>query len=233
MLQNNNLRYLILLLSITSIVFLAGCMNPNLGKFKLSEDSLADSIEFDEKGTHYSLIDKNRIAELSLQYIKPYPGFEYNGILLSKISEQGVEMQGIYQFAANFKLYIDKKDEWDHYTLVIEYNSQNDQYSVIEGSISGVRAALPSEIKKSAFELAKTEPDVNSYISENNKRYDQVSYRWYYNENELSKIQNAWPDITGEKWIVITVGHTNDPEPFPYLVAVNLDQQKVLPVRWF
>ena len=228
MLKKNTTKYLILLLSVMSIILLVGCVKQNLGKFQLSEDYLANSIEFDKKGTHYSLIDKNRIAELSLQYIKPYPGFEYKGMLISKIMEQGGRTQDTYRFRAWFRLYLDKKDEWDDYTFDIEYNPQNDQYSVMDDSIFITRESLPSEIKNEAFELAKTEPEVNSFISDTNRRYDQVSYRWYYNEDELTEIKDTWPDITGEKWIVITVGHTNDPDPWPYFVAVNINQQNVL-----
>ena len=218
----------VLILSVFSALLIVGCVDLDLEQFNTTVDSLADTIEIDKEARHYSLIDKYRIAELSFDYIKPYPGYEYKNILVAQLLEQAGRTETTYRFRAWYKLYLEERDEWDDYTFDIEYNTLTDTYSIIEESISITRESLPDELKKEAFELANKNNKVHEFVSRNNVQYNRVTYRWYLDDSELTKIKDDWPTISGNLWIAVTLGHTGEPNSFPYIALVNIDQEKVL-----
>jgi len=215
-----------ILILVGIILFISGCGYTN--NFQLTEKVLADSLEFNEKGTNYNILDKERIAAISMPYIQPYPGYAYQEILESEIMERGSVSSGIYNFRVGYKFAIDKKEELDHYGFNFEYNSKDDSYSVIEEGIFITRMAVPDSVKKEAFNLAKTDPEISAYLSVSKKDdYQEKTYRWYLNADELKKDFN-FGEYTDGLWVAIILGYSNAGEPFPYLVLVNLEQSQVV-----
>ena len=220
------LKEILILMGI--IFFISGCENQEINNFQLTEKTLADSLEFNEKGTNYNLLDKQRIAAISMPYIQPYPGYTYQWILESEIMERGSASSDIYRFSVSYKFAIEKKEELDDYIFNFEYNSKEDSYSIVDEGIFITRMAVPDKVKKDAFELAKTDSEISAYISISKKDdYQGKIYRWYLNAAELKKDFNfgEYPDGL---WVVIRLGHSNVGEPYPYFALVNLEQSKVL-----